>query len=445
MSRKARRVGYSLDTRGIEILSQEETAAILRGADDLIMSGGRSLLSKILQGSRDQKVLERGLDQSPVYGYYNHLTQADILAHIDWVITNGFLDIEYDYRLPLLVYTPAGWEIEKETYANELLAGFDRLIERGAPFDMEYLKDRDRGLILLLLDKVAASNNPKYIPLLEAWAQIDYKKVKARIGQVISELQSIVKYTEQNRRAWDEIAAVRHQASFPPATFFAQGGSLLAEVVIQAAGDVKGKQLLHLQCSTGAETLSWAVAGANATGVDISPAQIEIARSLAAEAGLTVRFVAADVYHLPPELLKGEFDLVHTGGGSLVWLPELTRWAKTVAAALRPGGRLILFETHPLAGCLEATEAGLKIVDDYFRRGQAVMDTGWCHFEGGEAAQEGKYEFNWPLGDVITALVQAGLTVERLQEYPSNERWRFGDQLEQVARLPGEYLLVARK
>jgi hypothetical protein len=133
MSRKARRVGYSLDTRGIEILSQEETAAILRGADDLIMSGGRSLLSKILQGSRDQKVLERGLDQSPVYGYYNHLTQADILAHIDWVITNGFLDIEYDYRLPLLVYTPAGWEIEKETYANELLAGFDRLIERGAP------------------------------------------------------------------------------------------------------------------------------------------------------------------------------------------------------------------------------------------------------------------------------------------------------------------------
>lgn len=122
-------------------------------------------LAKILKGARTKDVLAQGLDASPVYGYYRDLRLDDIRARIDWVILNGFLSIEYDYRLPLLVYTDSGWEIERETYANELLQGFDQLPQRGAgPFDMTYLKDRDRGLILLLLDKVEQTGDPKYIP-----------------------------------------------------------------------------------------------------------------------------------------------------------------------------------------------------------------------------------------------------------------------------------------
>jgi hypothetical protein len=189
MSKKVRRVRYRLDDKGIHSLPPEEVAAILRGADELIMSGGRSLLTRILKGSRAQKVLELGLDRSPVYGYYNHLRMDEILARIDWVILEGYLDIEYDYRLPLLVYTERGWAIERETYANELLRGFDDLLATGPrPYDMSYLKDRDRGLIFLLLDKVRATGDAKYIPLLEAWAEIDYKKVRKRIRHVIDHL-----------------------------------------------------------------------------------------------------------------------------------------------------------------------------------------------------------------------------------------------------------------
>ncbi len=165
MGRRVRRVPCRLDAKGIKALPQDELAAILRGADHLIMSGGRNLLAKILKGSRAKDVLAHGLDASPVYGYYRDLRLDDIRARIDWVILNGFLSIEYDYRLPLLVYTDSGWEIERETYANELLQGFDQLPQRGAgPFDMTYLKDRDRGLILLLLDKVEQTGDPKYIP-----------------------------------------------------------------------------------------------------------------------------------------------------------------------------------------------------------------------------------------------------------------------------------------
>lgn len=96
----------------------------------------------------------------------------------------------YDYRLPVLVFTDAGWEIEKETFANELLAGFDKLLTTSQPpYDMSYLKDRDRSLIWCLLDKIEASGNSKYLPLLEAWEQLDYKKVKLRIEEVMRKIK----------------------------------------------------------------------------------------------------------------------------------------------------------------------------------------------------------------------------------------------------------------
>ena len=189
MSQKVRRVPYQLDTRDVKGLVKGEIAAILRGADELIMSGGRSLLAKILKGSRDKKLLSLELDKSPVYGYYSHLTLADIQARVDWVITHGYLGINYDYRLPLLRYTERGWEIERETYARELMKGFDDLLASGqTEFDMSYLKDRARDMILLLLDMVEASGDAKYISILEAWAEVDYKKVRKRIGEVIEQI-----------------------------------------------------------------------------------------------------------------------------------------------------------------------------------------------------------------------------------------------------------------
>lgn len=190
MSRKVRRVRYTLDTKGIDHLPDEEIAAILRGADELIMSGGRTMLAKILKGSRAKQVLELGLDQSPSYGYYAHLRLEDIQARVDWTIVNDYLQIRYDYRLPLLVYTPRGWVVERETFAQELLGEFEQMLaDSDGPYDMHYLKDRPRDMIMLLLDKVEATGDPKYVPLLLAWAEIDYKKVQQRIGEVIAALE----------------------------------------------------------------------------------------------------------------------------------------------------------------------------------------------------------------------------------------------------------------
>jgi len=178
-------VRFRLDPGDVKDLPECEIAAILRGADDLIMQGGRAMLTKVLKGSRNKKVLALGLDQSPVYGHYSSLSQADILARIDWVISSGYLGIEYEGRLPVLVYTEDGWAIERETCARELLKGLDRLLAKGPPYDMGYLKDRNRGMILRLLELIEESGNPSYIPLLQAWAEIDYQKAGKRINAVI--------------------------------------------------------------------------------------------------------------------------------------------------------------------------------------------------------------------------------------------------------------------
>jgi hypothetical protein len=188
MSRKSRRVTVDLDAKALKQLPQPELDAVLRGADDIIGQGGRTLLTRILRGSANKKVLERGLDQSPVHGYFRHLSDEDTLARIDWAILNGYLRIEYSDRLPLLVFTQKGWEIEREIRANELFEGIEKSLAVGPPFQMAHLKDRDRGMILLLLDKIAASKDPRFIPALNAWRKIDYQKVRRRIGQVIRQL-----------------------------------------------------------------------------------------------------------------------------------------------------------------------------------------------------------------------------------------------------------------
>jgi len=188
MSRKKQRVRYELDSGDIRSLTNEEIIAILRAAEELIATGGRSMLAKILKGSKDKKVLEHGLDQCPVYGYYRELTVQEITHRIDWMIKKGYLKIEYTDRLPMLVFSDMGWEIERETYAEELLQTFERLLEGKDYSFVQELKDRNRGMILLFIEKIKQTGNARYIPLLKAWKEIEYKNVQAEIQNAIDYL-----------------------------------------------------------------------------------------------------------------------------------------------------------------------------------------------------------------------------------------------------------------
>ena len=191
MSRRhAHKVAVILDTGGIGYLPVEDLEWVIRGADEMIFRGGRTLLTKLLKGSREARIKELGLDRGAAYGKFRELPAEQVAAKIDWAIKHDYLRIEYDRRLPLLVHSPLGWEICKRVRVQEFLADFDRMLASGAQlFNLAYLIDRNREMILQLLDAVAATGDPKYIPLLRAWAEIDYKKVRAAIHRVIAELE----------------------------------------------------------------------------------------------------------------------------------------------------------------------------------------------------------------------------------------------------------------
>ncbi|WP_040979505.1 RQC-minor-1 family DNA-binding protein [Oceanobacillus jeddahense] len=172
-------------------LSEEEILAILRAADELIAQGGRSLLAKILKGSREKKVLQLGLDACPAYGYFKGVKLEEVMEKIDWMIDHDFLDIEYSGKLPMIVFTERGWHIERDKYADEFLHEWDDWLAEGKPApDMTYLKDRNRNMIFLFLEKMRETQDKRYIPYLEAWKQVDYRKVRERINSVIRSLET---------------------------------------------------------------------------------------------------------------------------------------------------------------------------------------------------------------------------------------------------------------
>lgn len=190
MTRKSG-VHYELDTGEITSLKPEELRAILRAADELIATGGRGMLVKILKGSKDKKVLEYKLDQCPAYGYYHDLTMDEISRRVDFAIVKRYLRIEYSGRLPMLVFTDKGWEMECETYTEEWFQRFEKAVtSKVLHLDMfEELKSVNRQVVFGLLNQIKERGDKEYIPLLKAWQEGEVRKVRERIGGVIKFLE----------------------------------------------------------------------------------------------------------------------------------------------------------------------------------------------------------------------------------------------------------------
>ena len=184
MSKKVRRVPVSLDAGEIKDLPQEDIRMILRGADELISTGGRSMLAKILKGSKDKKIFEYKLNECPAYGYYQDMKLDDISKCIDWMIKKDYLRIEYDYRLPLLVFSEKGWQIEKETFAQEIYQRMCLDVKENKARVIFEMKEVNRQVVMRVLDKIEKEGTEEFLPYLEAWKMLEVKKVAARIAEV---------------------------------------------------------------------------------------------------------------------------------------------------------------------------------------------------------------------------------------------------------------------
>lgn len=224
-----------------------------------------------------------------------------------------------------------------------------------------------------------------------------------------------------NERNWDARTPVHVGSEFYDLDGLRAGAERLAPFEYAELGSVAGKDLVHLQCHIGTDTVCLARAGARAVGVDFSSASVERARDIAADCGVDVRYEYGNAYDAVDLLGAGCADVVYTGKGSLVWLPDLDRWARVVAGLLRPGGRLYLVEFHPLLGALadEQPDDGLLVSYDYLGgRGADHVDFEYTYTDGPAlAANTATYQWAHGLGDVVTALLGAGLRVESLSEH----------------------------
>jgi SAM-dependent methyltransferase len=182
-------------------------------------------------------------------------------------------------------------------------------------------------------------------------------------------------------------------------------------------GDVAGKSLLHLQCHFGMDTLSWARLGAQVVGADFSDEAITFARALASEVNLPAAFVCSNVYDLPAAL-EGQFDIVYTSYGVLLWLPELDPWAAVVAHFLKPGGFFYIAEYHPLISMIG--DDGHTFEYPYFHTPDPIKLRSTGSYAAPNAPGFSHTEYNWShsLADVVNALIRAGLRLEFLHEFP---------------------------
>lgn len=226
-------------------------------------------------------------------------------------------------------------------------------------------------------------------------------------------------YFAANRARWDEVVEIHAASDFYGVDRFLAGESTLLSLDLEEVGEVAGKSLLHLQCHFGMDTLSWAREGATVTGLDFSPEAVATARDLAKRAGLEATFVESNVYDAP-KVIDGQFDIVYINLGAICWLPDIREWAHVASSFVKPGGFLYLRDAHPAAMTLDldVSDQSLVMRYPYFETESPLR---WDDVED-YADEHAKlknpvfYEWNHGLGEIVNAVIAAGLRLEFLNE-----------------------------
>jgi SAM-dependent methyltransferase len=236
---------------------------------------------------------------------------------------------------------------------------------------------------------------------------------------------------EQNRRSWNAATRAHNSHKGDQAAFLRRKGTTtLFPEELALLGPLRGTSLLHLQCNAGQDTLSLAKRGAHVTGVDSSDEAIGFAQALARDSGIPARFVRADVYDYLARA-RERFDVVFCSYGVVGWLEDLEAWARGIARRLEPGGRFVYVDFHPAAWVFDEqwrpafpySTHGKPLrgpgVSDYVARSGAGL-VPWGYEPGVHDFENphGAVEYAWGLAEIVQALIDAGLAIDHLEEYP---------------------------
>jgi SAM-dependent methyltransferase len=239
---------------------------------------------------------------------------------------------------------------------------------------------------------------------------------------------------EANRQAWNHATPVHNSHKRNQADFLKRGGTTLFPEELELLDDISGLNIVHLQCNAGQDSLSLANLGAHVLGIDISDAAIEFAIDLSSRSGITAEFVRADIFDwfLEAAEKSKRYDIAFFSYGALVWLSNINLWARGVEAILKPGGRLVVVDFHPLIGIFDDD---WQITESYFSANNPVTwDSGVGDYVGessGFLSPSGhlvgienfanphpSHEFQWSISDILTVVIDAGFIIKTFNEYP---------------------------
>lgn len=238
---------------------------------------------------------------------------------------------------------------------------------------------------------------------------------------------------DETKRSWNLATRAHNRHKRDQAGFLRGGGSTLFPEETELAGDLRGKRLLHLLCNAGQDTLSLAGRGAIVTGVDLSDEAIGFATRLAHDAGLPATFIESEAQAFLDRAEPGSFDVVFMSYGALIWIADIKRLFRGINRVLAPGGRYVTLEFHPLVWSFDDE---LRLKDPYFApghvfsdpvndyvaaSGEALAPSGLTPDAGDEAAFVNPHQahsYQHPVADQLTAMIDAGLTISTVREYP---------------------------
>lgn len=241
-------------------------------------------------------------------------------------------------------------------------------------------------------------------------------------------MQDFEKYIEGNKKLWNKRTPIHIRSDFYDLEAFKSGKNSLMPTELEELGDISGKEILHLQCHFGQDSLSLQRLGGKVTAVDLSDVAIEEAKKLGKGLNLDTTFINSDIYKVREKLDK-KFDIVFTSYGVIGWLPDLKKWAELIHHFLKSGGMFYIVEFHPFLWMYD--EKRQNIIYSYFFEEDPIeefVETGYADKNAKINCME--YGWNHHFGEIFSVLLDAGLQIEMMHEFPYSHYNVFPDMKE---------------
>lgn len=223
-----------------------------------------------------------------------------------------------------------------------------------------------------------------------------------------------VDYIQINRDSWNQRTEFHLKSDFYDVKGFLAGKTSLKNIELELLGNVQDKKILHLQCHFGQDSLSLARMGAKVTGVDLSDKAIATAQELNKKMGLDATFICCDIFDLP-NYLEETFDLIYTSYGVIGWLPDLNKWGEIISHYLKPKGKFILVEFHPVIWMFDDDFTHVKY--SYFKENPIIEKEEGTYADKKANVQLEYICWNHSLEEVFSGLLENNIQIQQFKEY----------------------------